>query len=69
MSKDTVTIPLEEFECLRRRLEKVEKILLNLGIGSFKAPKLTPSEKRQLKYKRLLDTGQKITKKEFLNKD
>lgn len=80
--KETITIPLEKYKslleinekykCLRGHLEKAAEAFKSLGtIGSVKAPKQPPKEtKRQgiEKYKRLIESGERVKKPEHLKK-
>jgi hypothetical protein len=55
MSKKTITVPLKDYECLRKCLNEAFEILESLEVGEQKAPKLSEERKRQNKYKKLLD--------------
>lgn len=53
--KDTVNIPVEDLTVLAEALKKANEIIKGLGVRELTTPKLTPSKKRELKYKRLLE--------------
>lgn len=58
--KDPVTIPREEYECLRRCLNEAIEIFQGLGVREQEvAPKLSPQQQRMNKYRRLLDKKNK----------
>lgn len=68
----TITIPLETYKCLREHLNKANEIFKSLGAnGSVKSPKDAPKEtKRQGidKYKKLIESGQRVKKPDYLKK-
>ncbi len=67
---ETIEISLKELECLRRHLNEANEIFNRLGVGSDIpiAPKLTPAQQRELKYERMLNSGQRAKKPEHLKK-
>lgn len=67
MSK-TITIPLEEYKCLRRHLSEAVRIFQGLEVREEDAPELSPSEQRIQRYSRILATGQRGKKPEHLKK-
>lgn len=71
--KKTITIPLEQYECLRGHLKQAMEIFQSLGVqfGSETPPKKTPKEKRQQKvndYVSKIGAGQRGKKPDFLKK-
>jgi hypothetical protein len=62
--KDPVTIPREEYECLRRHLNEAMKIFQGLEAeGAVTAvPMLSPKEARIQKYERMLLTSKRAKK-------
>lgn len=68
MSKDMVSIPREELECLREHLNSAFEIFKGLGVdfGVSKEAPAQPNKKVSIKqgvdnYKRLLSSGKKRT--------
>lgn len=71
--KKTITIPLEQYECLRGHLNKAMEIFQSLGVpfGSETPPKKTPKETKQQKVKNymvMIETGQRGKKPTHLKK-
>lgn len=58
--KDTVNIPVEDLTMLAEALKKANEIIKGLGVRELTTPKLTPSKKRELKYKRLFEKKVKM---------
>jgi len=69
---ETITIPLETYKCLREHLIKANELFKSLGaIGSVKAPKQSPRETKKQgidRYKKLIESGQRGTKPDYLKK-
>jgi hypothetical protein len=72
MAKETITIPLETYKCLREHLIKANELFSSLsGGGSLKAPKTEPRENKKdkvNKYKSLITTGIRVKKPDHLKK-
>jgi hypothetical protein len=76
MAIKTITIPLETYKCLRGHLEKANEIFNSLGmVGGLaserKTPKPEPKETKIQKinrYKKLIESGQRVKKPEHLKK-
>jgi hypothetical protein len=72
----TITIPIEQYECLREHLTKANEIFNSLGmVGSGaserKASKPYPKETKPQKVKKyadLLSSGKRVTKPNYLKK-
>lgn len=72
----TITIPLEQYECLREHLNKANEIFNSLGmVGSVaserKASKPVPKETKPQKVKKYVDfigSGKRVTKPNYLKK-
>jgi hypothetical protein len=68
----TITIPIEQYECLRGHLEKANEIFNSLGrIGSGNAPKAAPKLTRQQKvdnYVNRIGSGVRVKKPDCLKK-
>lgn len=71
-----VTLSVEQYKCLRGHLNAIEQILGSPGkVGSEaserKTPKPKPKETKQQginKYKKLIETGERVKKPEYLKK-
>jgi hypothetical protein len=68
----TITIPIEQYECLRGHLEMANEIFKSLGAVGGKAPsKVAPKETKLQKinkYKNLIGSGQRVKKPAHLKK-
>jgi hypothetical protein len=73
---ETITIPLEQYKCLRGHLEKANEIFKSLGVvgsnaSERKASELPPKETKPQKinkYKELIASGKRVTKPNHLRK-
>jgi hypothetical protein len=67
-----ITIPLEQYECLRGHLEKANEIFNSLGqLGGGNAPKAAPKltrEQKVDKYVNMIGSGVRVKKPEYLKK-
>ena len=72
MAKETITISIETYKCLRGHLEKANEIFNSLGeIGSVKPPKTAPKETKKQgidRFKNLIESGQRAKKPDYLKK-
>jgi hypothetical protein len=72
--KKTITIPIEQYECLRGHLESAAKIFNSLGIpvgSSVRTPNREPRETKSQKvnkYKDLIGSGKRVKKPDHLKK-
>jgi hypothetical protein len=68
----TITIPIEQYECLRGYLEKANEIFKSLGQpGNPMVPKAVPKPTRQQRvndYVNLIGSGKRVGKPEHLKK-
>jgi predicted amidophosphoribosyltransferase len=66
-----IEISVEELNSLRRLFNQAEDIFQRLGVGGDNpiTPNLTPSQKRQMKYEKMLDSEQRGKKPEHLKKN
>lgn len=70
--KDTITIPMEQYKCLREHLKKANEIFNSLGrFGGLSTPKPEPKKSKSQKindYKNLIGSGVRIKKPDHLKK-
>lgn len=67
-----ISIPLEQYKCLREHLNQANEIFKSLGMaGSVKAPRAVPKQtkaQRVNKYKDLITSGTRVKKPDYLKK-
>ena len=72
MAKETITISIETYKCLRENLEKANEIFNSLGENeSEKTPKTAPKETKKQgidRFKNLIESGQRAKKPDYLKK-
>ena len=70
--KDTITIPIEQYKCLREHLKKANEIFNSLGqFGGLSTPKSEPKKSKAQKindYKNLIGSGVRVKKPDHLKK-
>ena len=69
----SITISIEKYNVLRGTLEKANELFKSLGegLGNEKIPKVAPKQTKAQgidKYKKLLSSGERVRKPDYLKK-